>query len=110
MDPRLLKKGQANFIPRRSQRPGFRKRFRDNIQGITKPAIRRLARRGGVVRIKADVYNEIRVAVKIRLTEIMRHIVLFLESVQTERFERKIITTRDVVFALNRMGSTLYGF
>ncbi|KAI3698148.1 hypothetical protein L6452_31260 [Arctium lappa] len=29
-----------------------RKVLRDNIQGITKPAIRRLARRGGVKRIK----------------------------------------------------------
>lgn len=28
-----------------------RKILRDNIQGITKPAIRRLARRGGVKRI-----------------------------------------------------------
>ncbi len=28
-----------------------RKVLRDNIQGITKPAIRRLARRGGVKRI-----------------------------------------------------------
>jgi len=31
-----------------------RKVLRDNIQGITKPAIRRLARRGGVKRISAD--------------------------------------------------------
>ena len=30
-----------------------RKILRDNIQGITKPAIRRLARRGGVKRISA---------------------------------------------------------
>lgn len=31
-----------------------RKVLRDNIQGITKPAIRRLARRGGVKRISAS--------------------------------------------------------
>jgi histone H4 len=31
-----------------------RKILRDNIQGITKPAIRRLARRGGVKRISAS--------------------------------------------------------
>jgi histone H3/H4 len=29
--------------------------LRDNIQGITKPAIRRLARRGGVKRISASM-------------------------------------------------------
>merc|ERR1712000_628098 len=34
-----------------------RKILRDNIQGITKPAIRRLARRGGVKRISAMIYE-----------------------------------------------------
>jgi histone H4 len=33
-----------------------RKILRDNIQGITKPAIRRLARRGGVKRISASMF------------------------------------------------------
>ena len=37
-----------------------RKVLRDNIQGITKPAIRRLARRGGVKRISGLIYEEIR--------------------------------------------------
>ena len=39
-----------------------RKVLRDNIQGITKPAIRRLARRGGVKRISGLVYEEVRIA------------------------------------------------
>ena len=34
-----------------------RKILRDNIQGITKPAIRRLARRGGVKRISASRFT-----------------------------------------------------
>ncbi|XP_065075671.1 uncharacterized protein LOC135699352 [Ochlerotatus camptorhynchus] len=34
------------------------KRLRVNIQGITKPAIRRLARRGGVKRISGYIYEE----------------------------------------------------
>jgi histone H4 len=37
-----------------------RKILRDNIQGITKPAIRRLARRGGVKRISASKYSQAR--------------------------------------------------
>ena len=37
-----------------------RKVLRDNIQGITKPAIRRLARRGGVKRISGLIYEEAR--------------------------------------------------
>ena len=34
-----------------------RKVLRDNIQGITKPAIRRMARRGGVKRISGLIYT-----------------------------------------------------
>ena len=34
--------------------------LRDNIQGITKPAIRRLARRGGVKRMSGLIYEETR--------------------------------------------------
>ncbi|KAL1231002.1 Histone H4.2 [Trichinella spiralis] len=36
-----------------------RKVLRDNIQGITKPAIRRLARRGGVKRISGLIMKKL---------------------------------------------------
>ena len=42
-----------------------RKVLRDNIQGITKPAIRRLARRGGVKRISGLVYEEVRISISL---------------------------------------------
>merc|ERR1712003_464013 len=42
-----------------------RKVLRDNIHGITKPAIRRLARRGGVKRISGLIYEETRGVVKV---------------------------------------------
>ena len=44
-----------------------RKVLRDNIQGITKPAIRRLARRGGVKRISGLIYEETRGVLKVYL-------------------------------------------
>ncbi|KAK0620325.1 hypothetical protein B0T14DRAFT_521106 [Immersiella caudata] len=44
-----------------------RKIVKDTIRGITKPAIRRLARRGGVKRISAGIYEDIRGALKARL-------------------------------------------
>ena len=44
-----------------------RKILRDNIQGITKPAIRRLARRGGVKRISGLIYEETRGVLKVFL-------------------------------------------
>ena len=34
--------------------------LRDNIQGITKSSIRKLARRGGVKRVNGLVYEEVR--------------------------------------------------
>ena len=43
-----------------------RKVLRDNIQGITKPAIRRLARRGGVKRISGLIYEETRGVLKVQ--------------------------------------------
>ncbi len=46
-----------------------RKVLRDNIQGITKPAIRRLARRGGVKRISGLIYEETRGVLKVRTNE-----------------------------------------
>ncbi|KAI5064748.1 hypothetical protein GOP47_0019443 [Adiantum capillus-veneris] len=49
-----------------------RKVLRDNIQGITKPAIRRLARRGGVERISGLIYEETRGVLKIFLENVIR--------------------------------------
>ena len=47
-----------------------RKILRDTIQGITKPAIKRLARRGGVKRISGLIYEETRGVLKIFLTSL----------------------------------------
>ena len=48
-----------------------RKVLRDNIQGITKPAIRRLARRGGVKRISGLIYEETRGVLKVFLENVL---------------------------------------
>ncbi|EMS54799.1 Histone H4 [Triticum urartu] len=59
-----------------------RKVLRDNIQGITKPAIRRIF-----------------------LENVIRDAVTY-----TEHARRKTVTAMDVVYALKRQGRTLYGF
>ncbi|RMD43371.1 hypothetical protein DV735_g1771, partial [Chaetothyriales sp. CBS 134920] len=82
-----------------------RKILRDNIQGITKPAIRRLARRGGVKRISAMIYEETRGVLKSFLESVIRDAVTY-----TEHAKRKTVTSLDVVYALKRQGRTLYGF
>lgn len=82
-----------------------RKVLRDNIQGITKPAIRRLARRGGVKRISGLIYEETRGVLKVFLEQVIRDAVTY-----TEHARRKTVTAMDVVYALKRQGRTLYGF
>ena len=82
-----------------------RKVMRDNILGITKPAIRRLARRGGVKRISGLIYDETRSVLKTFLDGVVRDAVTY-----TEHAKRKTVTAMDVVYALKRQGRTLYGY
>ena len=83
--------------------PLSRKILRDNIQGITKPAIRRLARRGGVKRISADIYEETRLNLKLFLQHLLSDICAVVEMCK-----RKTVCTSDVVWALHRQGRTIY--
>ena len=78
-----------------------RKVLRDNIQGITKPAIRRLARRGGVKRISGLIYEETRGVLKTFMESVIRDAVTY-----TEHARRKTVTAMDVVYALKRQGRT----
>ena len=82
-----------------------RKVLRDNIQGITKPAIRRLARRGGVKRISGLIIRRNQRCLEGVLENVIRDAVTY-----TEHARRKTVTAMDVVYALKRQGKTLYGF
>ena len=83
----------------------FRKGGKGNISGITKPAIRRLARRGGVKRISGQIYEESRSVIKTFLENVVKDAVTY-----TEYSKRKTVTALDVVYALKRQGRTIYGF
>jgi len=128
---RMRAQSSTAFCPRRPGKGGakrHRKVLRDNIQGITvspadvgcvlfqrrsnaplltlqKPAIRRLARRGGVKRISGLIYEETRGVLKVFLENVIRDSVTY-----TEHARRKTVTALDVVYALKRQGRTLYGF
>ena len=82
-----------------------RKVLRDNIRGITKPAIRRLARKGGVKRLSGLIYEETRTVLKSFMEKVLYDSVNF-----TEHARRKTVTCLDIVYALKRQGNTLYGF
>lgn len=79
--------------------------LRDNLRGVTKPVIRRLARRGGVKRISGLVYDETRTVLREFLAKIVRDAITY-----TEHGRRKTVTAMDVVYALKRHGRALYGF
>lgn len=85
--------------------PKNRKVLRDNLQGVTKGDIRRLARRGGVKRIQATIYDETRLVLRKRLEALLKDICAVVEL-----SDRKTVCVTDVVFVLNRMGRPLYGF
>ena len=74
-----------------------RKTTKASIEGITKPAIRRLARRGGVKRISALIYQDTRVVLKSFLENVVRDSITY-----TEHARRKTVTALDVVYALKR--------
>jgi histone H4 len=72
-------------------------------EGITKPAIRRLARRGGVKRISGLIYEETRGVLKVFLEGVIRDAVTY-----TEHAKRKTVTSLDVVYALKRQVLNTY--
>ncbi|KHJ91501.1 core histone H2A/H2B/H3/H4 [Oesophagostomum dentatum] len=75
------------------------------LNGITKPAIRRLARRGGVKRVSGLIYEETRGVLRVFLENVIRDAITYCEHAK-----RKTVTAMDVVYALKRQGRTLYGF
>lgn len=87
---------------------GAAKRHRRTTQqamGISKPAIRRLARRGGVKRVSAGVYSEVNTMAKAKLEGLIRDAVTYCNH-----GKRKTVSCQDVLYALKKQGVTLIGF
>jgi len=84
-----------------SGRRRHRKVLRDNIQGVTKGAIQRLAQVAGVKRISGLVYEEIRGVLKVYLENVLRNAILY-----TEHSRRRTVSVEDVEAALNRHESS----
>ena len=88
-----------------TKRHAGKRHQKSSIEGITKPAIRRLARRGGVKRISSFIYDDTRTVLRSFLESVVRDSVTY-----TEHARRKTVTALDVVYALKRQGRTIYGF
>ena len=82
-----------------------KKVLRENVKGITRGAIRRLARRGGVKRISGEVYEEVRKTLKAFVEGVVRDATAY-----TEHAKRKTVTALDVVNALRKRGKLIYGY
>ncbi|XP_002720058.1 histone H4-like [Oryctolagus cuniculus] len=79
--------------------------LRDNIQGITKPAICHLARRGGIKCISGIIYKETHGVLKVFLENVIHDAVTY-----TEHAKCKTVMAMDMVYTLKCQGRTLYGF
>jgi histone H4 len=79
--------------------------LRDNIKGITNLALRQLARRGGVKRIKGIVYEKTRNILKRFLVNVVRDTIA-----KTKLARRKTVTVEDVMHALKQQGCTTTTF
>ena len=69
------------------------------VQGVTNPALKRLARRGGVKRINAAVYDTARRALRDFLRRVVADTVVL-----TEYASRRTVVLQDVILALKRNG------
>ncbi|KAJ4512065.1 hypothetical protein HRR83_006018 [Exophiala dermatitidis] len=102
--------GQGMSIPFRPRRRP-RRILRDNIKGITKPTIRRLARRGGIGDMEDEVYDTVRDVVKARVTEVIERLAILMRNPPVDGPEQlppledgsKIVTTLHVVYVLKQV-------
>jgi len=79
-----------------------KKILRNTVQGITKPAMRRLAHVGGVKTMSGIIYEDIRGILKIYLEK-----QVYNSMVYTEFCKRKTVSVKDVEHALNRHGTQI---
>lgn len=76
-----------------------RKILRDNIQGLTKPAMLRLAHRAGVKRMSRVAYEEIRGSTRVFLEDIVKNAITY-----TDHNKRKTVNRADVMASLKDHG------
>lgn len=74
--------------------PVVRKRIlRDNILGITKPGLRRILHRAGVVRVSTLVYEEMRSILKVQLENVLRTAVELMQYARKKTLSYEHVRT-----------------
>ena len=100
-----MAKGKKSGESKGTSSKRLKKVVRDSVRGVTKPAIRRLARRGGVKRISGLLYEEVRGVLKSFVEGVVRDAIAY-----TEHSKRRTVSAHDVVHGLKRRGRMLYGY
>ena len=83
----------------------IKKVLKANASNVSSGSIRRLARRGGVKRISAPVYGEVRDAINKFVGAVVRDSVAF-----AEHSRRRTVSSGDVVQSLRKRGRAIYGY
>ena len=98
-----MAKGKSSATKGSSKR--MKKLVKGGGNGVSRGAIRRLARRAGAKRLSGLVYDEARSAIKSFVTSTVNGAVAY-----TEHARRKTVSAADVVNSLRRNGKMIYGF
>ena len=86
----------------KGKQPRFRKVLRDNIQGLTKPSLLRIAARAGVKRLNVHTYEELRGIAKKFMEGVIANAVTY-----STHEKRKTIATKDIVRGLKSFSGTV---
>ena len=79
--------------------------LRDNLQGITRAALRRVMRKAGIKRVSSMTYETARYTLKAFMEKLIHDTVMY-----TEYAHRKTVTVRDVIAGAKRNRITLYAY
>ena len=99
--------GGKGFLNRPPVRHSRKNRKTGNIKVVSQPAVRRLARRGGVKRMSGEIYEETQKVAKEFLTKVLEKSCIYMSD---RNQTAKTLNPGDVVRALNNMGLPIYGF
>lgn len=86
-----------------TKRTSMKRHARASIEDITKGAIRRLARQGGVKRLSCFVYDDARNALTVFLRSLINRTITYSDCAR-----RKIVSALDVVYALRTLSRPIY--
>lgn len=80
-----------------------KKILRDNIHGLTKPAIMRLCHKAGVKRVDSHIYEEIKGIAKYRMEDIIRDAIAL-----SQYQEKKVVGDDEMLFAISKFQNLAY--